>query len=208
MEEKRLIEQTYWTQMNIRLPEHAKKVISFIMARDNEFLPIYWYGGVVTGQKYKKLADYALEKIMHAFSLDFNYIVFTNAYQIRKNKTEYEFNFTITLAKKFCVLVLGVTDEYFISEKQVNRFVDIAKEYATLIDPMYGYIHDNSDRIEESKGTAIDIINMIPDVYWCNYFGKYYIDRIGRQKLLMFDSYKTEIMPNGDILIFKFTGRP
>lgn len=202
MEEKRLIDQTFWTQKNIRMPEQAQKIINFIMTRDDGFLPTYWYGGIVTGRKYKKVADYTLEKMVHAFTLDFNYVVFTNVYQSGKNQCVYEFNFTITLAKKFCVLALGVTDEYFTSDEQIKHFVDIAKGYASLIDPMYGFIHDNSDRIEEGNGTAIDIINMIPDVYWCNYFGKYYIDRIGREKLLAFDSYKTETTPNDDIVIF------
>lgn len=199
MIQESLITQSYWTDIDMRSGEVTSKIADLLVEREDEFSPVALYGGKLTKNSNQKFDRSMKNKFIECMeSKDVFYIVLTNK---DRKKRETVFGFTINNLNGFSLVTFGVTHNYLGSEEQSEKFLSIGKNIAQIITPMYGCIHDTSDFVKICK-ERVDIFKKIPGAFWGNYFGKYYIDKIGREKLTNFEGYKTEMLPNDDILIF------
>ncbi len=81
-----------------------------------------------------------------------------------------------------------------------NIIENLYKDLITALDSMYGYI---SDFIVEARqhvtGTIAERMN---GIFWCNYFGKVYVDFFGKDRILSAPWFKTELLDNKGIITY------
>lgn len=200
MEEELLIKQGYWTINNLRDISLINKIANFVKNLDNDFLPTELYGGKVTNNRNVKFNNQKdLDKFIDCFlNTEVIYIVLTNSSRSKKDAIV---GLTFSIMKNLSVVNFNLSKNYFSNESKIKKFLKTGIDLAKLIEPIFGVTHDMSNFNKTSK-KPINILESLPGAYWGNYFGQYYIEKIGRDKLLSFNSYKTEILDNNDILIF------
>ncbi|MEK5389035.1 hypothetical protein NSQ59_01445 [Margalitia sp. FSL K6-0131] len=77
---------------------------------------------------------------------------------------------------------------------------NIFRETIILINGIYGYItHSIPEERQHVTGT---IESRIPGIFWCNYFGKKYIDFFGKERITSFSWFKIETLENGGIISY------
>lgn len=83
-------------------------------------------------------------------------------------------------------------------ENAISRLLDFATELFTELKMTYGIIHHEKDWEEKNmlikvpqpddslitKAVGVDWEKYLPGVYWCNFFGKEYVEWFGRKKVL------------------------
>ena len=203
MQELDYIDQAFWTTKNIKTVEIAEKIAKLIAIREDEFEPNTLFGGVNTknrNQKFKK--DNVSQFIEAVISPNVYYLVLDN--QKTRNR-DFTYVFSISTLNGFYVATFQATHSYFTDEERLRKFLDIGREIEDILSPLYGRVHDVADSnhliftVTEEK--TFKVMEKIPAAFWGNYFGKHYIDKIGREKLLGFKGYKVEELNNGDIYI-------
>jgi hypothetical protein len=92
------------------------------------------------------------------------------------------------------------------SFKQRRDVIDnLFKDLIVSIESMYGYISDFIvDAKQHVTGTIAERMN---GIFWCNYYGKVYVDFFGIDRILSAPWFKTEILDNGGIITY-LTGEP
>jgi len=204
MIEREEIEQAYWTKKEIKDEDVGKRLVQLFLERDDELKPAYWYGSDHTNDKNIKFDSEIQKKFMSAL-LDFteNHGILNNTHYgfsgSNQKKSEFAFNIDLgVVGDMFNTFSFRITHEYFISQERIDKFLTLGKEIILLLNPFYGKIHDIGDSVNSHKrGTTYNVLEKIPRIYWGNYFGDMYIERIGEEKLLSFNAYKTEKIGNG-----------
>lgn len=199
MAEEKFIGQTYWTSKSIKVPDIAYKITELMAVREDEFKPTVFYGERFTKRRNEKYESNNASKFIDAMlASDVNYVVLTNS---DRKKRDIIFGFTINMLNDFSVVNLNVSHSYFMEDKNLRKYIEIGREIANNISPIYGKIHDIADSNEIMGEEVFNLLEKIPAAFWGNYFGKHYIDKIGREKLLSFKGYIVEELKNGDIYI-------
>jgi hypothetical protein len=96
------------------------------------------------------------------------------------------------------------TISYVFTKKAITKYnkdlEQVFKETIKKSDAIYGYItHWDVWNRQHVTGT---IETRMPGVFWCNYFGKIYVDFFGRKKILSASWVKVEELVNGGILTY------
>lgn len=199
MGEEKLIEQSYWTDVSLKTECIIERLIELFALRDDEFTPTVFYGERYTKRRNKKFDKSMVGTFKEAFlASDVNYVVLTNS---DRAKNDMLFGVRINMMNKFSVFNFSATHSYFINEERLEKFISIGMEVTKVMNPIYGCIHDVEDSNTIMNGKAFKILEYIPATFWGNYFGKNYIEKIGREKLLSFKGYKVEQLDNDDIYI-------
>jgi hypothetical protein len=199
MEEKHYIEQTYWTTQSIKNNGIAEKLANLFAVRDDEFAPTALYGEKLTKNKNEKYDKTKEDKFVECINTpDINYVVLTNSDRVKRDVI---FGLRINMLDAYSLISFCVTHSYFNSDEKLQKFLNIGKEIAGIINPIYGLVHDDADFVEIMGGQPVKILEKIPGVFWGNYFGEPYISKIGKQKLLSSTVYKVEELKNGDIYL-------
>jgi hypothetical protein len=211
--ERALIEQTYWTKQNIKQEYIGKKLVTLFLERNDELKSIYWYGGKYTKQKNELITIDTPARFMKAFTdnksingiLQYNQFSFSNS---DRKKREFIFNISFgSIPNMFSDLSINISHEYFSSKERLKKFIEIGKEIIMIIKPFYGEINDVGDSVRSmNTNQTCDVLNKIPRIFWGNYFGDLYIERIGEDKLLSFKAFKTEKI--GDGIYIQLTDSP
>ena len=85
-------------------------------------------------------------------------------------------------------------------KKLQEVMLNLFKETVNVTDAFYGYIA-HSETIERQHATGT-IITRIPGMFWCNYFGRIYIDFFGKGKFSESQWYKIETNNENGIFLF------
>ncbi|WP_108670425.1 hypothetical protein [Peribacillus acanthi] len=116
-------------------------------------------------------------------SPSFEFIVSWWNYPNRSQLSTLTFFFPIKTFKKF--------------EKEI---ITLFKECVLVTEPVYGYVsHSNVVSRQHTTGT---LYNRLPGVFWCNYFGKLFVDFFGEEKISSFPWEKVEFLSNEGIITF------
>jgi hypothetical protein len=102
-----------------------------------------------------------------------------------------------------------VDEAFFTKKQQVNIFLDACIAMYDLLHPEFGLIHQTSDILEMATITgpkyktitAINLNKGLPGVYWANFFGPKYVEKLDEHKLLLAPCHKTIKLSDGGILI-------
>jgi hypothetical protein len=200
-----MINATMWTQVNLREKAIILQLSELLAKGIDDFIPTIIYGGKLTARKNKKY-NKENEEDINLFSKCLNdnevlRIVLTNS---DRKKREVEFAFTIAFVPQFTVISFEVTHSFFKSQNEKARFIEIINRMIKITKPMFANIDDigNSLNIMEDMGEDIyQLDKYVPAVFWGNYFGKHYADKIGREKILSFNGHRVEELKNGGIYI-------
>ncbi|KRF27636.1 hypothetical protein [Paenibacillus sp. Soil787] len=108
------------------------------------------------------------------------------------------FQFTTQWYKCPNKVSLNYIDFYFSLKtfmKHKDAIVTLFKETIELVDGIHGYIsHDKAQTRQHVTGT---LETRMPGVFWCNYFGKTYVDFFRQDTILSLPWQKTESLSNG-----------
>jgi hypothetical protein len=105
-----------------------------------------------------------------------------------KNENTIHFNF----------FSFSVNTEYLKQKNNLDKFLDLSKEFIHLLEPVQGEI------VNESFPGAfkpLDLTIRHPELQWMNFFGKPYIDLFGKEKLLSAPAYRVESLGSNVIAI-------
>lgn len=96
---------------------------------------------------------------------------------------------------------------FFFSNKTLKdnkeKILKIFKEVFILFEGIYGYItEDEPEMRQHVKGT---IETRLPGVFWCNFYGKVYVDFFGKERLESFPWTEVEELENETIVTFLTT---
>lgn len=200
MKQLKLIDQVFWTKKDLRTDEIIEKVAQLFALREDEFKPTVLYGGKLTHSRNKKFDSSKVSLFKKCFKEESVLrITLTNN---DKEEKDVIFGFTIDFARFSTVVSFQVTHSYFSNHEKLLKFLSIAENICNIIRPMYGEIHDLEDSNELLCDNTYRVHECLPGVYWYNYFGKYYIEKIGKDKLLSSPASKIEELGNGDIIVY------
>jgi hypothetical protein len=90
------------------------------------------------------------------------------------------------------------TNKSFVQSR--NIIENLLKELIVSFNSFYGYISDF--KIEESQHVTGTIETRMPGIFWCNFFGKVYVDFFGKDKMLSAPWYKTEELDQNGIITY------
>ncbi|MGM9923765.1 MAG: hypothetical protein ACI35R_05905 [Bacillus sp. (in: firmicutes)] len=86
-----------------------------------------------------------------------------------------------------------------------DAIMKLFKETILLVNGIYGYMTD--DMPSERQHTLGTLETRLPGVYWCNYFGKPYVDFFSERRLTDFSWQEIERLSNGGVLAY-LTAQP
>ena len=201
MNERKYLDFTFWTKKNIKDKVIGIKLSQLFLERNDELKPEFWWGGIY---KNKRIDDNTPNQFMNEL-LDFTEkygilqkVTYTFASSERKSR---DFIFRILfgfIPKMFSHLSFSISHEYFTSQERINKFLSISRELILLFRPFYAKYHDMSDSVNSmTNKQTMDVLNKIPRVYWGNYFGEMYLQKITDKKLESFEVFKNEKIGNG-----------
>jgi len=201
MIEREEIKQTFWTKKEIKDEIVGKRLVHLLIERDDELKPTYWYGGKYENKKIdnetSKLFTEALldDTAINGF-LQYTQYAFTN-----NDRKKRDFNFDIHFGGAGCeynIFSFRISHEYFTNQERLDKFLTLSREIILLLNPFYGKIHDIGDGLKGvSNNQTYGVLEKVPRIFWGNYFGDIYIERIGEEKLLSCKAYKIEKIGNG-----------
>lgn len=115
---------------------------------------------------------------------------------------------------------LTAEKKYFEETGGSEAFLSFSKKMFALFGAYYGRIYHWQDKRQQNKilkyfppghpsageiysetGFGGDTRKGIPGVYWANFFGRIYVDTIGRGKFLTAPCYRREELPDGGFLL-------
>lgn len=115
---------------------------------------------------------------------------------------------------------VNLKDEFFTDEKQIEAFLDFAKQLFAWGKMIYGYAShrlafERKNKLSvltriEGKLISIggtDIRRCLPGIYWANFFGDQYVNWFGENKFWNLPSYTQQDLPKGGRLILS-SGSP
>ncbi|WP_448600889.1 hypothetical protein [Thermoflexus hugenholtzii] len=83
-------------------------------------------------------------------------------------------------------------------EKYARFYLDIGKGLYTILQPTFGWIEWD---LEWLPTRHEDIENLrLPALYWANFFGPPYVQKLGREKILKAPAWRIEELPDGGLL--------
>ena len=115
------------------------------------------------------------------------------------------------------LIAFAVHDEYFQSEENIAKFLELSGELYALLRPFHGDISHNKDR--ESKTVIITPIKIgnrtvnaethipaqpikgLPGIFWANYLGPPFVDFYTKSKLEAAPAYSKKSLHDGGYLI-------
>jgi len=104
-------------------------------------------------------------------------------YRIKKRLSTIQFYISIKLYKKF--------------KKEIDL---LFRELILLVDGIYGYITDKGAQARQHVVGTLE--TRLPGVFWCNYFGKLYVDFFTEEKVLSYNWLSTEKLSNVGIITY------
>jgi hypothetical protein len=115
---------------------------------------------------------------------------------------------------------LSVETQYFENREKIKAFLDFSKKLFCLFGAHYGEIshkkddtqqstiytyfppgHPSAGKVYSQTGFGGDTSKGIPGVYWANFFGRIYVEMIGRQKFLSAPCFQREELEDGGFLL-------
>lgn len=93
---------------------------------------------------------------------------------------------------------------FFFPIKTFNKFekeiISLFKECVLVTESVYGYI--SNSKVVSRQHTIGTLYNRLPGVFWCNYYGKLFVDFFGKEKICSFPWEKVEILSNEGMITF------
>lgn len=201
MTEIPMIEFTAWTEKDLRQNDIIEKLINIFINREDFFVPITIYGGEGTKIKNQPFNKNSIKDLELFKKCMINKKVLTICLSNNdKEEKEIYFGFTIGFAPKFSVISFDVSNTYFKTLEEKEKFKDIVVQIIKTIDPIYANIDDisNSLNIMDKMGEdGYKVFEYIPAIFWGNYFGHKYIEKYGKEKLLNIPNVKKQEISNG-----------
>ena len=201
MTERQQISFTFWTMTNIKDENIGIKLSQLFLERNDELKPEFWWGGKYDKVKVNETAPKQFIGALIDFTENHGFLEYTRYIFSSKESKSREFIFYIQfggIPETFFNLSFSISHEYFTTLERITKIIDIMRQLILLLDPFHGSFHDVSDSINcHSRNQVYDIPNKIPRVYWGNYFGEMYLQKITKKKLESFEGYKNKKIGNG-----------
>ena len=115
---------------------------------------------------------------------------------------------------------LSAEEAFFRRQENITAFLQLSQQLYGVFKPHYGRIchqgernsqntiytyfpkgHAMEGKVYSEKGFGGNTRQGIPGVYWANFFGRIYVDTIGRGKFLTAPCYRREELPDGGFLL-------
>jgi hypothetical protein len=103
-------------------------------------------------------------------------------------------------------------DKRFIDKNRLDKLVNVARDLYSVIGATSGYIQNWRDErglgeLTDDQGNLIGyrapkVRNVLPGIFWANFFGPEYVEMFGRNMLDSAPWHKTENLPDGGVLAF------
>lgn len=204
MTEIPMLEFTAWTEKDLRQEDIIEKLINILIKRDDIFTPITIYGGEGTKIKNQPFDKNEIKDLELFKKCMMNKKVLTICLSNNdKEEKEIYFGFTIGFAPKFSAISFDVSNTYFKTIEEKEKFKDIIVQIIETIDPIYANIDDVSNSLNIMDKMAEDgykVFKYIPAIFWGNYFGQKYIEKFGKEKLLNLSNVNKEDIGNGILI--------
>jgi len=195
------IEFALFTYINLRDRDIGEKFLSILYDYGQDYAP----EKVDYGKKWKPLRS------NHFSSLLENWPKVNNVLFKRDRKYESEIAILLgDLPKTPKGLSCWIEESFYRDPSNREQFLETAKLFYDLLHPHYSLIHSAEDMLEMATvqdprfGKTILPINLekgFPGIYWANFWGPSYVDKLGRKKLLSAPSYKVEELSDGGLLV-------
>jgi hypothetical protein len=118
---------------------------------------------------------------------------------IRERNFESELVITFVEGSNYRNINLWVEKDFFNNPMNVNSFLALSIGIYKIIHPEYGKIHLISDSIKMATFDhpvygetiyAVDLKKGLPGIYWGNFIGPNFVEKLGRDKLLSIPCYR------------------
>jgi hypothetical protein len=170
---------------------------------------------------YSQGEDYAPEKVDYGNgwrSLNYN-----NLSPLMKNwskannilftrESKYKSDLAILISSppsSLTIISFWVEESFFHDNLNIQRYLETSKLLYDLFSPQYGFIHQTEDKLKMATiqdpryGKTILPINInrgLPGIYWANFLGQNFVEKLGRSRLLSAPCYKVEELTDGGLL--------
>jgi hypothetical protein len=195
------IEISLFTHNSLRDKAIGIKIFSILNNSAQDYAP----EKVDNGKRWKKLNPKQVSSFLKNWGQENNIV-------LKREKT-YKSEMAILLGDAPSIrkgISCWVEEAFFSNEVNIHQFLDTAQLFYDLLHPYYGSIHSAEHKIEMATiqdpryGKTVLPITLekgLPGIYWANYFGPDYVERLGRDKLLSAPSYKIKQLSDGGLLL-------
>lgn len=202
LDDKELVSLGFFTRLNMRREQLASQLLSLIYGQGRELAPeVFERRG-----QHIRIGPTDFEILVREWERSYSVLL--------RRETRFESQIAIVMgfaaSGGFNTMSIWVEEEYFETPVRTEDFLQLSIAMYALLCPVYGNIHQTHDALQMATiqdpkyGETIlptDLRKGLPGIYWANFFGVEYVEKIGRQRLLSAPCEDIRELPDGGVLI-------
>lgn len=199
---KQLIDLGFFTRLNMRREQLARQLLSLIYSQGRELAPeVFERRG-----RQIRIGPSDFEILIKEWERSYNVLLLREA----GFESKIAISMGFAASGGFNTLSIWVEEEYFETSVRTEDFLQMSIAIYAVLCPAYGNIHQTRDALQMATvqdpkyGETIlptDLRKGLPGIYWANFFGLEYVEKIGRQRLLSAPCEDIRELPDGGVLI-------